>query len=235
MMISFLNIPRTKAHSPFSPNEDEHLKMLVEKYGTDKWDLISKEMKNRSFRQCKDRWNNALCDNIKKGEWTKEEDELLLQKYSEFGSRWKYIEKFFPGRVSYSLRNRHRTLTTTKNIRKSKNKQSQTGNDENNEIREIDPLFERSDDSFNNDKMTQENQNEKTNEGIYEDFPEFSLREDMRFYNEPIKHFLEFNLKNEAKTESKHDNFYFNLLDKLMSNITMDDSENFEQVCLFYS
>ena len=99
-----------KERKPFSKQEDILLKQLIEEYGVDNWTEIAAHMKNRSVRQCRERWNNNLSQGISKEKWTKEEDALILQKYEEFGSRWKIIELYFNGRTSYSIRNRYNSL-----------------------------------------------------------------------------------------------------------------------------
>ncbi|KAK8870710.1 hypothetical protein M9Y10_008597 [Tritrichomonas musculus] len=99
-------VSKPSKRMPFKPEEDQKLRELVEKYGDSNWNLISSFMPNRSVRQCRERWNNNLSSNILKDKWSPKEDELLKQKYYEFGPKWKLLEKFFPGRTSYNIRNR---------------------------------------------------------------------------------------------------------------------------------
>ncbi|KAH0789031.1 Myb-like DNA-binding domain containing protein [Histomonas meleagridis] len=95
-----------KKRRHFSKEEDEKLRLLVEKYGTSNWKIISQEMPNRSVRQCRERWVNNLSNDIEKSKWTKEEEELLRIKVHEIGPKWKYFQRFFPGRTPYDIRNR---------------------------------------------------------------------------------------------------------------------------------
>jgi len=44
-------------------------------------------MKGRSGKQCRERWVNHLKPEVKKGGWTHEEDELILQKQAELGNQ----------------------------------------------------------------------------------------------------------------------------------------------------
>ena len=71
-------------------------------------------MNNRSVRQCRDRWTNALSGKVIKGEWSAEEDALLLKLFKENGSRWKSMEKFFPGRAQYDIRNHCKSIVNQK-------------------------------------------------------------------------------------------------------------------------
>lgn len=99
---------------PFTPEEDKKLRELVTRFGEKNWSLISGLMMNRTVRQCRDRWTNSLCANVVKGEWTAEEDSLLLQLFKEYGSRWKSMEKFFPGRAQYDIRNHCKSILRQK-------------------------------------------------------------------------------------------------------------------------
>ena len=91
----------------FTQAEDDLLKYLVSKYGTNKWNLIGSLMCGRNSRQCRDRWNHYLCDeNLNHDDFTKEDDELLMKLYSEVGHRWTIIAKHFERRNSVIVRNR---------------------------------------------------------------------------------------------------------------------------------
>lgn len=49
-----------------------------------KWTEISKDIRGRNGKQCRERWYNHLRPDLKKGDWTIDEDEkvaLLQQKY----------------------------------------------------------------------------------------------------------------------------------------------------------
>lgn len=99
---------------PFSLKEDLLLLKLVKQFETDNninWYFIANQIEGRSVRQCRERYQLFLSDGIKrKVKWTKEEDELLLAKYSIFGPKWKKMEEFFVGRTSYSIKNRFISL-----------------------------------------------------------------------------------------------------------------------------
>ena len=89
----------------FSPEEDNKLKDLVKTLGNN-WKEISLKMRTRTPRQCRTRYQNYLAPGYFNGEWTKEEDDLLTEKFRIFGSRWKEIKKFFPARTANALKNR---------------------------------------------------------------------------------------------------------------------------------
>lgn len=95
-----------KSRIPFTAEEDEKIKFLTEKYGTKNWSLIASYMHERTPKQCRDRYSNYLVPGYFKGEWSKEEDELLQRLYNEHGPKWSILKKSFPYRSSNSLKNR---------------------------------------------------------------------------------------------------------------------------------
>lgn len=94
--------PKTK----FTPEEDEMIRKLVDEIGEDNWQAVAERMPGRNTRQCRERWRNYLSPNVERGPWTKEEDELLQQKYQEYGARWIKIAPFFPQRTDINVKNR---------------------------------------------------------------------------------------------------------------------------------
>ena len=98
--------------------EDERVRMHVEMYGTQSWAQISRELNNtyhdgRSVRlgkHCRERWYNHLNPDLKKTEWTAEEDQILLSLYQEMGSSWSKIAKHIPGRTENHVKNRWNSL-----------------------------------------------------------------------------------------------------------------------------
>jgi myb proto-oncogene protein len=52
-------------------------------------------MRTRNSRQCQERWENYLNHSINTNQWTSEEDNLLIQQFKEFDSKWTIISNFF--------------------------------------------------------------------------------------------------------------------------------------------
>jgi hypothetical protein len=75
----------------FSPAEDDRLRASVGRHGTKHWDAIAIDVGNRTSRQCWDRWHFYLDPEIKKGEWTPEEEEYLISRVDELGQKWAII------------------------------------------------------------------------------------------------------------------------------------------------
>ncbi|OHT13799.1 Myb-like DNA-binding domain containing protein [Tritrichomonas foetus] len=97
---------KRKERSKFTQNEDQKLMKLVQKYGDNNWVLIAGKFNGRTPRQCRDRYVYYLDPNIKKGDWTRDEENILLEKYQQLGSSWKLISNFLPGRTEIDLKNR---------------------------------------------------------------------------------------------------------------------------------
>lgn len=100
-----LNKPISRRKN-FSPEEDKLLTDLVCKFGSKKWSTIAQYFKYRTARQCRERYNNYLAPSVFKGQWMKEEDDLLYEKYKEIGPKWSKMKVFFNNRSPNLLKNR---------------------------------------------------------------------------------------------------------------------------------
>ena len=65
---------------------------------------------DKTERACKERWENYLDPNIKFTPFTKKDDDLLIEKFNEYGLKWNIIAKFFPGRTIIQLKNRYYSI-----------------------------------------------------------------------------------------------------------------------------
>lgn len=98
--------------------EDELLKSIILAEGTKHWTSIAKALNDRAHnsvpmrhgKQCRERWYNHLDPNLRKGNWTREEDLFLLEKQLELGNHWSEISKLLVGRNENSVKNRFKSL-----------------------------------------------------------------------------------------------------------------------------
>lgn len=88
-----------KVRRLWSREEDEKLIKLVKIHGKD-WNLIAQQMPERNRKQIRDRFNNTLDPNIKREEWTVQEDFKLLGLFKKFGPKWALISAAFDGKRS---------------------------------------------------------------------------------------------------------------------------------------
>ena len=91
---------------PWSEQEDQLLIKWVKMNGPCNWTKCSDFIKGRSGKQCREHWNNSLDPQLTKGQWTAEEDLLIMVFYKKYGGSWKRIIPIFEKRTENSIKNR---------------------------------------------------------------------------------------------------------------------------------
>ena len=64
----------------------------------------------RSGKQCRERWHNHLDPRVKKGDWTADEDQLIINMQAKLGNQWAKITRMLPGRTDNAARFALRSL-----------------------------------------------------------------------------------------------------------------------------
>jgi hypothetical protein len=95
----------------FTPEEDDVLRRIVARLGSNDWNAVAQQFPNRSPRQCRDRWRNYLSPDVAIGPWSRADEETLLAKVKEMGPRWALIAQQFPGRTDIGVKNHYISIT----------------------------------------------------------------------------------------------------------------------------
>ncbi|KAK4056977.1 hypothetical protein OIO90_001877 [Microbotryomycetes sp. JL221] len=106
---------KAKYHrGPWLPEEDERLISLVSQFGAEKWTAIAGDMLTRTGKQCRERWHNHLDPTINKTDWTAEEEQMIVELYEKFGSKWAEMAKHLPGRPDNAIKNHFNAALRTR-------------------------------------------------------------------------------------------------------------------------
>lgn len=92
----------------WTEDEDDELRMAVEKFGEHNWQSVASLLKGRTGPQCSNRWKKSLHPTrLRVGLWNQDEDKHLKVAVILFGPKnWKKISQFVPGRTQVQCRER---------------------------------------------------------------------------------------------------------------------------------
>ena len=79
---------------------------FVQEYGNANWTVIAEKLVSRTGKQCRERYHNHLQPAVKKGEWSEEEDRLIIEMQAKLGNQWAKISAMLPGRTDNAVKNR---------------------------------------------------------------------------------------------------------------------------------
>ncbi|WOL20327.1 hypothetical protein Cni_G29132 [Canna indica] len=91
---------------PWTSAEDTVLIDYVEKYGEGNWNAVQKHTGlSRCGKSCRLRWANHLRPNLKKGSFTPEEEQLIIELHAKMGNKWARMAAYLPGRTDNEIKN----------------------------------------------------------------------------------------------------------------------------------
>ncbi|KAL8251255.1 hypothetical protein R6Q59_034948 [Mikania micrantha] len=91
---------------PWTPEEDIMLVSYVQQHGPGNWRQVPTNTGlRRCSKSCRLRWTNYLRPGIRRGDFTDEEEKMIIQLQALLGNKWAAIASYLPERTDNDIKN----------------------------------------------------------------------------------------------------------------------------------
>ncbi|GLJ44123.1 hypothetical protein SUGI_0920140 [Cryptomeria japonica] len=95
---------------PWTAEEDQKLVSYIRNHGHSSWRLLPMQAGlQRCGKSCRLRWTNYLKPDIKRGNFTWEEDQIIIELHALLGNKWSAIAAHLKGRTDNEIKNHWNT------------------------------------------------------------------------------------------------------------------------------